>query len=143
MKTLQSIVNLTAKHCLKHIKSRKSHRELVKMLGVEYMPVDEAITKNINKFFISDLAEGMDQDQQLTLTFSEAERWEKLDQIEVNIQGLLCHLDEWDVKKSTKTDGIQSRALKYLKNDAASWLDEVYDLALQTATTRGPWHWHH
>lgn len=64
------------------------------MLGAEYMPADKAITKNINKFFISDLAEGMDQDQQLTLTFSEAERLEKLDQIEVNIQELLCHLDE-------------------------------------------------
>lgn len=55
------------------------------MLGAEYMPANKAITKNINKFFISDLAEGMDQDQQLTLTFSEAERLEKLDQIEVNI----------------------------------------------------------
>lgn len=65
------------------------------------MPVDKAITKIINKFCFLDLilAEGVDQDQQLTLTFSEAERSEKLDQIEVNIQELLCHLDESDVKK--------------------------------------------
>lgn len=60
-----------------------------------YLPVDKAITKTINKFFISDLilAEGVDQDQQLTFTFSERERSEKLDQIEVNIQELLFHLD--------------------------------------------------
>lgn len=45
------------------------------------MPVDKAITKNINNLFISDLilAEGVDQDQQLTFTFSEAERAEKLE----------------------------------------------------------------
>lgn len=60
-----------------------------------YLPVYKAITETINEFFISDfiLAEGVDQDQQLTFTFSEAERSEKLDQIEVNIQELLCHLD--------------------------------------------------
>lgn len=103
------------------------------------MPVDKAITKIINNLFISDLilAEGVDQDQQLTFTFSEADRSEKLDQIEVNIQELLCHLDESDVKKSIKTDGIQSRALKYFKYKAAGQLDKVHDLALQTVTTRG------
>lgn len=60
-----------------------------------YLPVYKAKTETINEFFISDfiLAEGVDQDQQLTFTFSEAERSEKLDQIEVNIQELLCHLD--------------------------------------------------
>lgn len=42
-----------------------------------------------------------------------------------------------DVKKSAKTDGIQSRALKYLKYEASGQLDKEYDLALQRATTRG------
>lgn len=103
------------------------------------MPVNKAITKIINNLFISDLvlAEGVDQNQQPTFTFSEAERSEKVDQIEVNIQELLYHLDESDVKKSTKKDGIQSRALKYLKYKAAGCLGKVYDLALQTTTTRG------
>lgn len=88
-------MKLIAKQYFKHTKGRKPDRELVRMLGVKSIcAADRAITKNINKFFISDLilAEGVDQDQQLTYTFSEAERSEKLGQIEVNIQELLCHL---------------------------------------------------
>ena len=73
----------------------------------------------------------------MTYSFSVAERSEKLDQIEVNTQELLCHLGESDVKKSSQPDGFHSRALKCPKYEAAGLLAKVHDLALQTATTRG------